>query len=249
MDYREYDPCEPLMPYVRCFWTLSSKKGCSSEYTYSIVADGCIDMIFCCHHFEEALITVSGKSADKFLFSGEVSYFGIRFFPAAVHYFFSLSVSGLASQTMEASDLTGKDVKLINEKVFAAASDQARIMLAESWLMQKFSEKNYHPDNRFLQSVYNILLSKGNASINAAVSEYISPRQQRRHFDEYIGLGPKDFSKIIRFQQSINALVKLPPAGRKSVFYEFGYYDQSHFIREFKQLYGDTPKNLFFNNQ
>lgn len=250
MNYREYSPVSSLKPYVFCFWELQSKDAIpTEEYTYSIVADGCVDIIFPCYSFEEAMLSVSGTKADRFSFCGSTYYFGIRFFPATIHYFFDLSLDRLSAVTAPVDAFIKDGFKELYEIIFKTIKIEEKIKLVETFLFAKLSQKNIVPDHRFLQSLHHIFTSSGNASINSEVSEYISPRQQQRMFYHYLGISPKDFSKIIRFQKSLSALIQVPPRHRKSVFYTFGYYDQSHFIRDFKQLYGDTPKNLFFKDE
>ena len=69
----------------------------------------------------------------------------------------------------------------------------------------------------------------------------ISPRQLRRLFDFYIGSSPKTFSQVIRFQNILNAKPSAESLRKNKLFFDAGYYDQAHFIKEFKTMYGQTP--------
>lgn len=249
--YSEYHPGFNLQPYIYCFWELTvNQKGLlETDVCYSIVADGCVDLIFPLHAEGDILISVSGTSADKFIFHEQVHYMGIRFFPTTIHYFFDLSLFQLKATTTEFMTVVKSNIKELYSKMIETESIESRISLLELYLKECLNRRNFILDNRLAQSISTILTTAGNAAINSEVAEYISPRQQRRLFEQYVGLSPKDLSKIIRFQRSMNALIQIPPRHRKSVFYEFGYYDQSHFIRDFKQMFGDTPKNLFFGDQ
>ncbi|MFN7119028.1 MAG: helix-turn-helix domain-containing protein [Saprospiraceae bacterium] len=95
--------------------------------------------------------------------------------------------------------------------------------------------------------MHHILHSAGNAPIQEKVADWISPRQMRRLFEYYIGLNPKTFARIVRFQQTLNAMQRTKPSDWKGIYYHYGYFDQAHFIRECKTFYGDTPKVLTFS--
>ncbi len=77
----------------------------------------------------------------------------------------------------------------------------------------------------------------------------LSPRQFERKFKQYAGFSPKLFSRITRFQA---AMSRYEPAGKKQssksltqIAFECGYYDQAHFIHEFKTFSGYHPKKYF----
>ncbi len=72
----------------------------------------------------------------------------------------------------------------------------------------------------------------------------MSPRQLRRFFDTYIGFSPKTFSRIVRFQSVLAALRRAPQNDWNSLCFAFGYYDQAHFIHEFKEFYGLPPASV-----
>ncbi|MEM6633013.1 MAG: helix-turn-helix domain-containing protein, partial [Bacteroidota bacterium] len=69
----------------------------------------------------------------------------------------------------------------------------------------------------------------------------LSPRQLRRYFQFYIGDSPKSFCKIVRFQTLLKAKPSRESLRKNKLFFDLGYYDQAHFVKEFKHLYGKTP--------
>ena len=88
---------------------------------------------------------------------------------------------------------------------------------------------------------------RGSVNISAMAREHaLSTRQFERKFKEVAGLSPKLYSRIIRFQ----AATKHKLNGRcdlTEVAYACGYYDQSHFINDFREFSGYTPKEFFWN--
>jgi transcriptional regulator GlxA family with amidase domain len=73
----------------------------------------------------------------------------------------------------------------------------------------------------------------------------LSARQLRRLFDFYIGDTAKTFAKVVRFQNILNAKPSTQSLRQNKLFFDAGYYDQAHFIKEFKNFYGVTPSKAF----
>lgn len=71
-----------------------------------------------------------------------------------------------------------------------------------------------------------------------------STRYLRKQFEDHIGISPKLFSQIVRFQSSLNMLLKNASCSVIDVSNENGYYDQAHLINEFKNFGYDTPYKL-----
>lgn len=71
---------------------------------------------------------------------------------------------------------------------------------------------------------------------------HLSYKQFKRVFTEYIGVNPKDFLRIVRFQHALFVLQSSPDMNFSQLAYECGYYDQPHLINEFKIFTGYTPK-------
>lgn len=66
-------------------------------------------------------------------------------------------------------------------------------------------------------------------------------RSLERHFEQVMGIGPKQYSRIIRLQHCLKIHRQQPALSLTELTYKTGYYDQAHFIREFRQLTGITP--------
>ncbi|MEM6844922.1 MAG: helix-turn-helix domain-containing protein [Bacteroidota bacterium] len=69
----------------------------------------------------------------------------------------------------------------------------------------------------------------------------LSPRQLRRYFEFYVGDTAKTFSQVVRFQRIFNGSSSIQDLKQHKIYFDLGYYDQAHFIKEFKNFYGATP--------
>jgi AraC-like DNA-binding protein len=97
--------------------------------------------------------------------------------------------------------------------------------------------------------VETILTGNGQLTIDELSKQTpINRRQLERKFHQSIGLSPKQLSKIIRLQAAIKMLLNHEFTNLTNLAHENDYYDQSHFIKDFKELVGVTPKELYGNN-
>lgn len=213
-----------------------------------MVADGSVDLIFNLIQ-AESYLSVTNTQFFDIQFNGTIHYLGVRFLPACVHYFFDLPLENLTGQTVAIEQLLSRTLQDLEARLLEAATLPNKILLLEQTLIQRFAQRRFHLDARFLQSIHHIFHSSGNALIQKEVAEWISPRQMRRLFERYIALNPKTFARIVRFQQTLAAMQRTPRQYWGRLFYDFGYFDQAHFIREFKIFHGDTPKKLHFPPQ
>ena len=93
-----------------------------------------------------------------------------------------------------------------------------------------------------------ILLSRGQIKIKELLDQLsLTERTLERSFKAYVGLSPKQFSKIIQFQSSLNQLTDAKFEKLTEVGLDSGFSDQSHFIRTFKSYTGQTPSSYLKN--
>jgi AraC-like DNA-binding protein len=143
-------------------------------------------------------------------------------------------------------DVAGEEVSLLYSKLMDAHSLVQRIALVEQFLLTRLSLF----EHRFgkLQMVSSILqdINRGDffENIHSVAGRYgISSRYLQKLFVSYSGLSPGLFSKIARFQRSLQLLTQndLPLT---TIAYTCGYYDQSHFIKDFRSFTGAAPSQF-----
>ena len=100
-------------------------------------------------------------------------------------------------------------------------------------------------DSRFKNALNIILKNFGVVNVQSDLDVGLSPRQLRRYFEYYVGDTAKTFSQVVRFQNILNAKPSTQSLRQNKIFFDLGYYDQAHFIKEFKNFYGVTPNKAF----
>lgn len=242
--YKEHTPSSLLQPYIHCFWELHTKDPIIHSYSYRVVADGCVDLIMDSHTFNGMWIAGISDSAFDVPINGKASYFGIRFLPGYINYFFRFPVHSIANQMPAIEDVLDKRINDLSSILFEAKMIADKIRAAETFLFEKImkADNTLHPG--LARALYHIFSGNGSVTIQDKAAEWISPRQLRRLFQEHIGCSPKLFSRIIRFQKTLCALQRPSLQKSQSLFYDYGYFDQAHFIKEFKTFYGHTPASM-----
>ena len=221
--------------FAICLWTMQSL----SEYKLSvkniIVADGCIDLVVDFHKRE---IGFAGMSKTDFDFVIELPErsMGIRMMPGA---FWQLT--GLvASEAMDTFLEIGKVFPEFDQNSFFDLSFEK----AKGYLKEFFAEKAKEKEPDEFTSLFHIL-SKN--SLDTASELYkklhCSSRQCQRLFAKHYGITPKMVLSIVRFQKCLEVLTG-ENTRAIDILNITNYYDQPHFINDFKQNIGLTPLEL-----
>jgi transcriptional regulator GlxA family with amidase domain len=96
-----------------------------------------------------------------------------------------------------------------------------------------------------MKTAQHMFLRKGTVRIDElAYHASLSVRQYERRFAEEMGLSPKVFARIARFQRALDAKRNTPARAWLSIAHEYGYFDQMHMIRDFQNLGGDAPGQI-----
>lgn len=242
-----YSPGEQLQPYISCYWTMASTIELKKPVLHRILPDGCMDIIFDLSEHSLAKTASIAGTMTKPLFDElrkQICYIAIRFRPGGFPYFFDTPAFYLTDKVLPLETISANREHELIARLIETDDISERIKLLD----RHFSNllvRNNRDDPAVKIALSDILRHKGNIGISQ-LSKSIgrSQRQLRRKFEKWIGISPKSFSKIIRFQ---NTLRMLPSRSGSSLLYvalDAGYYDQSHFIHEFNSYSGLNPSDF-----
>jgi hypothetical protein len=240
--YQEFLPDIRLQDFIYCYWQLKTERPLTEPYHYRVVADGCMDIFFELHDPQHSFVMGFSDAYTEFPLSLSFNYVGIRFLPGMFPQLYRVNAAELAQQAAGLEEVAPAGYHFLKEGLPGhAAVTEIKAML-DTHFLQLLSKTTINTDSRLYESIDVILRSAGTVSIEKDLPRGISARQLRRLFDCYVGDTPKAFSKVVRFQH----LLQFPAEVLKSRLYlDAGYYDQAHFIKEFKSLYGLTPSKVF----
>lgn len=260
MNYQVFEPNENLQWLVKCYWTLDSPNEENPE-KQTIVPDGCMEMIF---HYKDLYrqYTDNGKSIIQprcFVIgqltqpleiapTGETGIFSVRFHPNGFRPFATIPIKRMENTAVSLEKIFGKEGLEIEEKILSTHSTLERIHLIEVFLLERL--KNAQMIDRIVKStVETILTGNGQLSVDELSKQINSNRRQlERKFSSVIGLSPKQLSKTIRLQSTLKMLLDKNFTSLTTLAYENEYYDQAHFIKDFKEFTGLTPKEFYGSN-
>ena len=168
-----------------------------------------------------------------------------KFHPAGVFPVLGCSLDELSNQTYDLNLILGKEGRELEEKIRNAANAKERLKIFSGFLLGKLNAYT-KSDSVVSQALNTIESKKGNISIlNVAKDLSISSKHLERKFRHYVGLTPKEFSKILRFRNAISLIKQDRIKSFSLLACEAGYYDQSHFIRDFQKFTGTSPQKYF----
>jgi hypothetical protein len=239
--YREVFPNVNLSNHIYCYWQLMSKKPLSEPFLYRAVADGCMDIIIECKWPYNSRIVGFSNTFSLFPLGISFNYIGIRFLPSAFSSIFNINASELSNR-VELLELVLP--KVSGHIEYIVKKSHLLIELKESfdsYFLKLFSNLSNNTDKRLFAALVTIFSSNGNLAVEKDLNVGLSSRQLRRLFEFYLGDTPKAFSKVVRFQSMLRAKPSLETLRKNKMFYDFGYFDQAHFIKDFKTFYGLPP--------
>ncbi len=262
MDYQTFKPHPDLESIVKCYWTLEVPFQ-EENQRQLILPDGCVDMCFTLgedikrYTGEDDFIIqprnmLLGQITEPFYIepTGYVNTFAVRFYPYGFANFIDIPLKELGNKETSLMDVFGdkKTEKLI-EHINQGQSTIDRIDIVERFLIEKLMDKVII-NNVVKSTIDNMLLSKGRQSLLVILTDNLKKRRQlERNFIRQIGLSPKQLSKVIRLQATLQMLLNQTTETLTDIAYENEYHDQSHFIKDFKEFTGLTPKDFLVNEK
>jgi len=171
-----------------------------------------------------------------------IGFLGVKFRPEGFRHFVTGNVSQFTNQLTDIRDVWGSAASALEDKLYATENLEERIGLLETFLSGLISSI---PDPRTEHCVQRILDSKGMIKMaELAQSVNLGVRQLERKFLETVGVSPGSFARMIKMQSVLRDIERDAPASLTQLGLEYGYYDQSHFIKEVAIFTGTTPKVL-----
>ncbi len=239
--YREYEPCESLRPYIRCFWGAT---GAIAETL--VVPDTCMDIIFKVDYTDNRItsrfcgISDCSVIAEAEQKNGkEISTFAIRFYAWSACLFSEESMRDTKNGFFELDYHFAKLRGELEPLLFEVVGMEDRIAIVQKYLLRRLRLERWNPS--VINAVSEILLKRGNVGIRDISSNIaVGNRQLQRLFKENMGISPKQFSEMIRYQCLWNDIVYQPDFHIQDAVYQYGYADQAHLLHEFKRFHSMT---------
>ncbi|MBN2321892.1 MAG: AraC family transcriptional regulator [Acidobacteria bacterium] len=242
MPYIEYLPHPALSPYIQCFWHYQSDE--SSDNPDIIIPDNCSDILID--------LSQQGKISSLFtgtmtrpIFSSRKELIGIRFKPGYAYAFFGIPMKEFADIIVELNDFW-EDTDLLEQGIYSQDNIFQRINYLQNMLISH--QNKFLPIHVSLSDALQSISSNTefNSVDNLSSETGVSRQHLRRIFLDYVGINPVQYMRISRIRKTIKHIRKEKKTFDMSfIAQDFGYYDQSHMILDFRKFTGSTPNKFF----
>ncbi|GAB4043414.1 helix-turn-helix domain-containing protein [Spirosoma jeollabukense] len=260
MIFREVRPCLALQPYIRKYLlvNLVYQPADFPKTPYPTRLEQAL--IFFVRGFITSYDPVTGKTvpiAQNALFGQQVSRLDFQcvvqtdflmvqviFQPGALYRLVGLPSTELTGQFCDGESVLNSELQTVNDQLANAKDETEMIERIEQYMVSKLKKvkREAHPIDRIGEL---LLHHPVPFSLDwLADQANLSPRQFERKFSERIGIGPKLYSRISRFFQTITYKERHPDQDWLTVAVEFGYTDYDHLAKDFKQFAQVTPNLL-----
>jgi len=258
MQFRNISIHPLLKGYIEKMWLFESDGRASSDDIKLIVPNGRIkiavpyrngiiaDANKSPHITKEHSITLVGifdKPSTMDIAANESSgTICAEFSPGGAYRFFRLPLSDIKNGFFSLTEILGRMAKQLQEEMANAETTDKKACLFQQFLLKQFLQ--YTDDTIFQYCVEKITSSKGTITIKELEKKTgYSSRWLNMKFIERLGVSPKNLASIIRFRHYYETLCGNQKLFVRNDFYHY-YYDQSHFIKDFKRFTGLTPTGL-----
>ena len=234
IEYREYRPPARLLPYLECFWTM---RAAAEPGEHIVLPDGCADILFSQGAGESHLRVIGGMTvAQRPSLLPSEELFGVRFRPGMWGLFLRAPWPELTDRSLPLDRVAGRKAACLHEQLGNNPAVEERIRVLGDWLGAP------RQDTVVQRVADQIARQAGQVRVeDLSAAAGISPRQLRRLFLEQTGRTAKQLARILRFRRSAALLQQtVQPSGAQMAL-ECGFYDQAHFINEFRAFSGCTP--------
>jgi AraC-like DNA-binding protein len=260
-EIRRYPVQHPLLKnYIKFFWELHIDH---SQLNHKIIPQRNINLRF---NLNDTPYYVSSNDKIQLLediyfsglhdhfrnanliLNGKVDVLGICFYPEGFYPFFKIPVSEFKNQMLGASEVGFKLANAVREPLKEAPDVFSRLNILENELASLLVRGNQTPEN--FRQIFSVLKQ---SESSRQISEFcqrnnMGIRQLERMYNKYVGVSANTYGTLNRFHRSLNQLLYSDYSKLSDLAFDNGYFDQMHFIKEFKRFAGNTPKNFVHQN-
>lgn len=246
-------PCEILRPYVKNYTLIIIDSDLEEEVFYP---SGYVDLVMnVSDGYAATLINGRKRKLPGVEILGHLTTWSrlsvtkgtsvliARIYPHASSLFFINSMSELTNYATDAHGIFSKEIHAFYSRLLDRPTIQQKISVLEEFLISKLiRNEKLHQKTGLIAQVCSHIFQMGEAYSSKALSAGygLSERYLEKLFVDHVGITPSAFFSVHRFNKSLGQILS-SDRSLTSIAYECGYFDQSHFIREFRKYTGITP--------
>ncbi|WP_456440338.1 helix-turn-helix domain-containing protein [Psychroserpens sp.] len=253
MQFKKHKASRGYEHLIAYFWTIKSSEYDKDNSSYRFVPDAYVDWVF---HLETPWqcdfpdIESQSKTGKFHVFGqikkhinltlpdGNLNVFGVKFHPWMANEIWKVDMCYLTNGCLDLTDLGLPEMNVLQERICMANSIDERVQIVETYLLPYL---NYN-DNKSLKYAFSSLTIETNHL--KTLDTGIGLRRLEQRFKNEIGISPKLFLRTCRINAVIDKMKENTNQSLTQLALEYHYYDQSHFIKDFKQFTGFSPSRF-----
>ena len=234
-----YVPSEEISFFVEHFWIVEWDLSGNDPFVSETLPHPCVHVVF-----EKERSYVIGVTKEKFsrTLVDKGIVFGIKFKPGGFYPFVKNSVSSFTNRLIDLTDIFGDRSDSIEKTILNLSGHDEMTACAEKFLHEILPERdeNIVTINKIAER---IIADRKIIRVDDLVDLFkLNKRQLQRLFNEYVGINPKWMIKRYRLHEAAERLAVLPKTDLTELAIDLGYYDQAHFVKDFKSIVGKPPE-------
>lgn len=237
-----YTPAADLQSWIESYWAVEWDLPEGQAHRQTNLSHASINVAI---EPEAALLYGVPERTFVRTIRGKGHVFGIKFRPGGFFPFYGAPVSVLTGKSIPFSDVCGSDGRLWAQAMAAASRDDDQVVLADSfWRLQRCASASRFSEGPSLSTLAAERIMNDRSLLTvaqAAMKAGVDVRALQRLFRREVGISPKEVIRRIRLQESAERLASDPRLSCGELALEMGYFDQAHFIRDFKAVVGVPP--------
>jgi AraC-like DNA-binding protein len=258
MFYRHFRPIPALTPYIDNFWIIETGHDTPSVGIARMPADSRTTLLLnfigesnmsagdgATYSLGMGAYLLGARSRSYVLeHEGDTLLVAAQFRPGGLAAFVRCGIGELSEQMTPLNSIWGRPASILAERIYDAKSAAEKVTLYQSLLMERFADVPHRP--RIEHSIAQIDAAQTNVSVEWLASQANwSQKQFERQFERTVGMMPKRYIRLARFQKLVRLLSQCAGAANWSALAaQFGYYDQSHLAKDFQAFAGTTASEF-----
>jgi len=242
-DLRRYLPSNELSGHVKHYWIIHWDLTGHAPYSQTVLSHPNVNMVF-----EDGGVDVFGVSrmTSVHVLKERGAVLGVKFMPGGFYPFWGKSVQQLLERSMPASEVFGENIASmapsITERLLAGDDEEALAREVDAYLLSKLPERDLLGE--YVNVAVDLIASNRELMRVQDVADKMgsNARTLQRLFNRYIGVSPKWVIQRYRLHEAAELMESGAALDWARLALELGYYDQAHFIKDFKGIVGKPPE-------
>lgn len=256
VEIKEYPPAPVLCDFIDCYWHAVFPGSTDRVNEVKILPSGFVDLVLHRsvpnfqlvlggHPFHSTRFLLGGFWTAPYTarFSDRIEVFSIRIKPEAMASLFEVPASQFVNNPADITDVFSDELVAFCSRIKDAENLHACIVMADAFFLQKACRVKHK--NGYVHRASSMIRKNGAISVEQLSDEVcISRRQLERQFKQSLGISPKMYIRISRMNRMLGLLRAETRTPLSQLSFAAGYFDQAHFIRDFRALTGEAPATL-----